>query len=308
MACTSCKKKKGKGIGALSSSDEKELKSWGIMATAAFVSKLVVNPVAKLLYKTEDKDVAKRKPVPTQFPIWVKGISAVALWMHDEEWSKTAAKGVATVAAIEALEFWQPDIFKNAFVSKGGTAPQTNPGIPISTKIVDKLMKVNKKAVDTEQALKTTDEKVSSLADKLTEAEKVITNLGEIKGDVEIVPYAYDEDTTPEKPTEGVQAADFFAYVMGYAGVIATPGRKFSIQLSGDVSIPMMVNGVLQSGNANENLFVAVKMDGTYAYVYQGNKNDEKFATLADQAKNSTEFLIGNYSVMETLETRLDAI
>jgi len=129
MACTSCKKKKGKGIGSLSPADKKEMEEWGIMAAGAFVAKLLVNPLAKAIYKKDDPDPAKRKAVPTQFPMWVKAAASVGLWMYDEDWSKTAAKGVATVAAIEALEYWQPDIFKNAFVAKGNVAP-ANPNLP----------------------------------------------------------------------------------------------------------------------------------------------------------------------------------
>jgi hypothetical protein len=200
------------------------------------------------------------------------------------------------------------DFFRliKSFFSESQTNSAKN--LVISTKIVDKLMSVKNVATGAVEGLVKTDEKVVALSQKLAIAEQNISILGDVKGDAEIVPYAYDEDVTEGKPTEGVLASVFFAYVMAFTGNVVTPGRKFSIQLSGDQSIPMVVNGKLQSGNSGESLFTTVHADGTQTYVFQSNKTDEKFGALAEEADLGAKAMKANTDSLNLLETRLDAI
>jgi hypothetical protein len=119
MACTSCKHKKGKGIGSLSPSDRKELLEAAYITAGAVGSKILVNPLMKALFKSETK----------YSPAICKGITAVGLWLLDEDWSKAAAKGAAGVAVVEWLDAYNPDIFKASKFLGKGKSDSSNPPV-----------------------------------------------------------------------------------------------------------------------------------------------------------------------------------
>jgi hypothetical protein len=118
MACTSCKHKKGKGIGSLSPSDRKEVIEAAYIVGGAVASKILVNPLMKALFKSQTK----------YSPAICKGITAIGLWLLDEEWSKGAAKGAAGVGVVEFLDAYNPDIFKaSKFLGNGSKSGGYNP-------------------------------------------------------------------------------------------------------------------------------------------------------------------------------------
>jgi hypothetical protein len=121
MACTSCKKKKGNGIGSLSGADKAELEEAAWIAAGAVGSKMVVNPLVKAIFGNNHT---------INSPGIAKLLIAGALWYADTKESRAMAKGAGAIGLIDLLDKNYPKIFQ-AFLPKGNAAP-SNPSLPAS--------------------------------------------------------------------------------------------------------------------------------------------------------------------------------
>jgi hypothetical protein len=122
------------------------------------------------------------------------------------------------------------------------------------------------------------------------------------------LPYNYGKDTAANKPVANVEASDFFDYVIAGLGLTPEAGKTYQIQLSGEESIPVTVNGTVESGNPEENLMVIINNIGARSYVFQSNLQDEYFQFLSSKGDEARIAIEAEQVQMDLLEGILDAM
>jgi len=107
---------------------------------------------------------------------------------------------------------------------------------------------------------------------RLDSVEKRKTNVDEVF-------YDWGSDNSLYKPAandaDPVQAAVLFDHVMARVNKVVVPGTVINVVLSGDDAIPMMVNGVKQSGAPLETLQAVIALDGSRTYEFASSTVDE---------------------------------
>ncbi|MEN9611205.1 MAG: hypothetical protein RLZZ628_2019 [Bacteroidota bacterium] len=154
----------------------------------------------------------------------------------------------------------------------------------------------------------TLDTDVTNLGKTVATQQTQIDRLGAVKGDYTALPYDYEKDQNPNKPQAGITASDLFAYVMQKLNLVVVFGKSYQIQFSGDVSIPVTVDGVLESGDSEESLMVIVNEAGQQAYVYQSSTTNEKFKALSDQFEAASVAIKANEQDWSILQTRANLL
>jgi hypothetical protein len=168
-------------------------------------------------------------------------------------------------------------------------------------KIIDLLVKFKKTLSDVEGDVTTIKGDVTTLKDD-------VAKLSQVKGNYEALPYNYGKDASTGKPASGVTAADLFDYVTNLLGITPAHGKTYQIQFSGAESIPVNVNGDVESGNPSETLMVVINDFGVRSYVYQSNLQDEYFKVITDGASTTKTAIDAEQTELNTLESLLDAM
>jgi len=178
---------------------------------------------------------------------------------------------------------------------------------------LEKQKIVNKKNTDDITAL---GERQTTSEGKIATLDNRVNQLGQIKGNLEYLPYDYSEDMNLMKPVmrvvDGVEiypnATDVLDYVSAKLGKPIVNGRSYLVQFSGDTSCPVMVNGKLQSGDAEESFFAVVNDAGERAFTYSSNPNAEKLASIETEAANATKDLEAANVTLVGYQNRMDLL
>jgi hypothetical protein len=169
--------------------------------------------------------------------------------------------------------------------------------------IVDYLKKLKLWTANVGTAIADLTSRVGSIDTVLGSFKSTMETLSTVKGNYDALPYNWGADTDPNKPVDGVGADTLLTYVLGRLGKAVVNGKSFQIQLSGDESLKINVNGVVENGNPNEAIFCVVNDFGGISYVYQADPYAEQFEGIAaksDEAKASIEADASVYVTMTT--------
>lgn len=158
--------------------------------------------------------------------------------------------------------------------------------------IVDYLKKLKLWTVSVGTAIADLTSRIGGIDTILGSFKSTMETLSTVKGNYDALPYNWGADADPNKPIDGVEAGDLLTYVLTKLGKAVVNGKSFQIQLSGDESLKINVNGVAENGNPNEAVFCVVNDFGGISYVYQADPYAEQFdavATKSNEAKQSIE-------------------
>jgi hypothetical protein len=182
-------------------------------------------------------------------------------------------------------------------------------------KLVNKAQgDVNKAQGDINKAQGDTNLKV---AGDIADLNGKVVNLGQIKGNIEYLPYNYQKDANPfklaKKVVDGVDvyptASEMLDYVASKLNKPITNGRSYLIQFSGEIPCPIMVDGLLESGDGEESLVAVIDDAGGRSFTYESNPDAEKLSAIESEAVKAT-VIIGKVNDVTMIghQNRLDIL
>jgi hypothetical protein len=174
--------------------------------------------------------------------------------------------------------------------------------------IVDYLKKLKLWTVSVGAAIADLTSRIGSIDAILSSFKSTMEALSTVKGNYDALPYNWSADADPNKPVDGVGASDLLTYVSTKLGKAIVNGKSFQIQLSGDESLKINVNGVTENGNPNESVFCVVNDFGGISYIYQADPHAEQFDAIATKSNEAKEAIKADAPIYVGMTTDMNIL
>ena len=160
-----------------------------------------------------------------------------------------------------------------------------------SLEIIAQLKRQKALNVDVAESVGSLEGAANDLYGQMNTVNNKLDGLEKRKTNVDEVFYNYGDDLSPYKPVADdanpVQASVLFDHVMAKLNKLVVNDTVVHILLSGDVAIPMLVDGVKQSGAPLEKLQAVIAVDGTRTYQFASSTTDEAMEAMAKKAEEA---------------------